>query len=236
MPVTRGATVSTNPITALTSDATFSHTVDTGTTLLLVEIGHNAGGFELSAVPQFNGVNLTLIHDVGAGAGSDVRVYLYGMVSPAVVTADVAITFTAANNPIWASAVNYLGTVTSSVAAAALFLSEDNNTVGTPTSVHESGGSAGNALIYYGQFHGADGTPASNASGFTEVFDTETGGGSNADDDAVNMAELLDAAPAAITVTWSSTDENASIYIELVAAAAGGILMPASHDIQMGVF
>ncbi len=216
MSVTRGATISDTKITATTTDGSIAHTVDSGTDLLLVYIG-TEGGEAISGTPQWSlGGNLTLIDQFGAsGNAGDCIGYWYGLVSPASGAGTVTITFTSNVNPAWTAAINYIGVDTASVAAATNFLSEDVNDTATSTAVHASAGTAGNALIFGGHGQGEDMNPSSNATGFTEVFDTQTGTSKTADF-ACNISELLDSAPAAITVTWGASDENTSGYIELV--------------------
>jgi len=218
MAITRGATISQTKISASTTDGSITHTVDANTSLLLVYIG-TEGNESVSGTPQWSlggGENLTLIQTFGSsGSAGDCIGHWYGLVSPTDGAGTVSITFASNVNPAWTAAVNYLGTKTDSVADATNTLSTDVNDSGTSTSVHASAGGANNALIFGGHFQGADGNPASNATSFDEVFDDTTGATNNADF-AVYIAELLDSAPAAITVTWSASDENTSGFIELV--------------------
>jgi hypothetical protein len=66
---------------------------------------------------------------------------------------------------------------------------------------------------------GDDMIPAANDASFTEILENNTGGGSGAAlDGSAHMAELLDAAPSAITVTWGATDEHVGGLFEIVAA------------------
>ena len=235
MAVTRGATTTgaSNSVIDDTDASISSHTVDSGTTLLLVSL-HIMADAAISGVPQWSlggGENMTLVHASTAGGAGDVRTYVYGLVSPTGGAGSVSTTITAASDYSYSSAVNYIGTETASVAAATNFLSEDVNDTATNTSVHASAGSSGNALYFAGNIKGGDGSPASNGSSFNELFDTNTGA-STSNDGSVYVADLLDSAPSAITVTWAVIDENSSIYIEIVAAAASASKLVVLHRIR----
>jgi len=202
---------------------TLSHTVPSGATLLVVSAAMTMNrAFDGATLPTWNGADMTLIRNSASGAGAgDVEISTWGIVSPVATTANVVVTWTNSGQPFWVSAVNYDGTVVSSVAAATNFLTEDINTAATATGVHASGGTAGNALILVGAGVGDDMIPASNASSYIEVIENNTGGGAgNASDLACYIADLVDSAPSAITVTWGVTDENNSHHLEIVAAAA----------------
>ncbi len=221
MAITRGTTISDIKISANASNFDFSHTVDTGATLLLVYVGMegNESIDEATNPPQWSlggGEALTKISDSGStGNNADCRSQWWGLVNPTAGAGTVRLRSGSGNhNPMWGAAVNYLGTIAGSVAVAVNVLSTDNNTDATSTAVHGSAGTPSSALIFGGHGQGQDMAPSSNATGFTEVFDTTTGG-SNSADFACNISELLDAAPEAITVTWTVSDENCSIYLEL---------------------
>ena len=235
MAVTRGATISDTKITAASTDGSITHTVDSGTNLLLVYIG-TEGGEAISGTPQWSlggGENLTLIDQFGAsGSAADCVGYWYGLVSPTPGSGTVTITFTSNVNPAWTAAINYIGTDTASVAAATNVLSEDVNDTATSTAVHASAGTAGNALIFGGHGQGEDMNPSSNATSFTEVFDIQTGTSKTADC-GCNISELLDSAPADITVTWGASDENTSGYIELVLPATGRTVACATEVLEL---
>lgn len=221
--VTRGATVSTNMDSAdPVTDATISHTVDSGTTLLVISVCTKAES-SVSGTPQWSlggGENLTLIDaTTSSGLTGDQATEVWGLVSPTSGSGSVSITIGSTDN-VGVTAVNYIGTVTSSVGDATNFLSEDVNDSATTTSVHASAGTSGNALYLSGCFRGEDGNPTSNNASFNEVVETITGTENNTNDSSIYIADLLDAAPSAITATWSADDENASTYIEIVAAAA----------------
>lgn len=220
--VTRGATVSVT-LNTTDGDGDITHTVDSGTELLLVSVVMR-GTFSVSGTPQWSlggGENLTLVHSSTATGQNDGDRHLevWGLVSPTSGAGTVSITLSGSTDHVASTAVNYIGTDTASVAAATNFLSEDVNNGATTTNVHASAGNAGNALYFAGGFRGRDGEPSSNNASFNELVDGETGGFSNTADSAINVADLLDSAPSAITVTWSASDANVSVYIEVVAAS-----------------
>ena len=218
--ITRGATVSTCTHTSGATACNITHTVDSGTTILIVYIGIE-GNESVSGTPQWSlggGENLTLIRKFGASSNAaDAIGYFYGLISPTAGAGTVTIAITDTADPIYTAAVNYIGTT-----GSAVFLSEDINDNNTTTSVHASAGNSGNALVFGGHFQGNDGNPTSNATSFVEVIENTTGGTAGSDF-AFYWADILNASGAtAITVTWSALDENTSAYIELVAVGGGG--------------
>jgi len=228
--ITRLATVSDNSISTIGhTDGSFTHTVDAGTDLLFLTISLDAAE-TITAEPVWDsaGVNeaFTLIHaSTSSSTSGDMRNFTYGIVSPTAKTATISVTYSA-NDFSNGNAINYKGTDTASVAAAVNHIDEDVNdgAGGTTTTVLTSGGSAGNALVASACFRGGgdSGLPVSNNASFTEVLEDETGGSSTGDL-TYYVAELLDAAPSGITVTWNESDENCGQLNELVApsAAAG---------------
>ena len=201
----------------------FSHTVPASCDLLIVSLGVGAHR-TISGTPTWDGNNLTLISSTTrSGNSDDCQVLIYGLISPSAATGTLAVTFSANCPCSWVACSNWAGNATSNVAAATNPLTESVNDTPTTTSVHASGGSSGNALLFVGTAIGADMTPASNGSSFTEIHDSDTGGGENNNQDqGINVAVLLDAAPSAIIVTWGNSDENASRLIEIVIAPVGG--------------
>ena len=230
--VTRGATTSSRENTTdPTTDGDITHTVDSGTTLLIISV-HTRASESVSGTPQWSlggGENLTLIHASTSSSGNgDNATEVWGLISPTsgAGTVDVVIN----SGPyVIASATNYIGTETASVAAATNYLSEDVNDAATSTSVHASAGNAGNALYFAGTFRGGDGDPASNATSFFEIHDGDSGG-TSINDGSYYVADLLNSAPEAITVTWATSDENASVYVEIVAAATGVAVQRRRHS------
>jgi len=226
--ISRGATISQTKITAATSSGDISHTVDTETTLLIVYIGLEAGE-DVSGTPQWSlggGENLTLIHETTAsGSNNDCRSFFFGLINPTAGAGTVTINFTSNVNPGWTCAVNYLNTVSTSVAAATNFLDDDVNDTGTSQFRYTTSlGTISNALVCGGHAQGQDTSPMAPNQAFTEVFDTTTGP-SNSADFGVWFGELFSELPSGLTVNMSATDENCSIIIELVA-----IFVPATQN------
>lgn len=218
MAITRGATTTPYSTSDTVSNVSFTHTVDANTTLLLVVCGTEAN-YPVTDAPVWDaaGVNetLTLIHQTTSSAASgDVTVYIYGKVNPTANNSKLITYTVTSNDNHWAYALNYLGTATASLAAAAKYLNETVNNTGTETTVLASGGITGNTLLAGGMCWGGDMDPASNATGFTEIGDAATGTNTTADH-AFYVAELIGGAPEAITITWAGTDENAGQLIEL---------------------
>ena len=217
MAVTRVGTETIDVRTVTGTSHSFSHTVPTGCDLLIVCAGAQASA-SVTGTPSWDGNNLTLINQTTSSAGNaDANNWCYGLLSPSNATGTLSLAFLANNEAAWVACVNFAGTDTASIAAATNFVTEDVNDAETSTSVHASGGSSGNALLFVGNFVGADGSPATNNASFTEIYDTDTGGGAgNNNDFSCYIAELLSGLPSAIVVTWGATDENASQLIELV--------------------
>lgn len=173
----------------------------------------------MTSVPQWSlggGENMTLIDETTpSGANSEVHTYTYGLVNPTAGAGTVSVDFSKTDN-CCASAVNYLGTETASVAAATSFLNEDVNDTNTSTTVLSSGGSAGNYVYAAATFKGGEGTPASGTN-LTEVADFESGTeNSPTTDTSLWIGD--GAAPDSCTITWSATKRNAGHLIEIVAA------------------
>lgn len=202
------------------SSVSFSHTTTSATDLLTVAFMIE-GAESISVTPQFNGNDLDLIHDTGSTAdNNDVRIYVYGMVSPGAVTGNITATFTTVVNPSAIICRNWTDTEVSSVAAATNFISSDINTSSTGTSVLASGGSSGNTLYAVGCFQGEDGQGLTWSSAvFTGLADNITGGSTTADF-AFADGEYT-TLPAGTTLEWNASDQNTAVLIELVALGAG---------------
>lgn len=197
------------------------HTVTSGTTVLVIAIGIRAN-IEPTAV-DWNGNALTLVHDLDNSTSSaDVAAEVWCLDSPSAATGNITYDTGGTVNPDWIIAVNYHDTATGTCTTTVSNLNEDINTTATNTSVHASGGTAGNALFFVGVGCGDDMDPMSNDAGATELYDTPgTGGGAgNCADLGAYFAELLDSAPSAITVTYNATDENAGGWFQVLAAGA----------------
>jgi len=207
-----------------------THTTTSNTDLLLALVsmeGNEQVTLSLNEV-QFNSVDLTQIHDTGAtGSNGDVRIYIYGIVSPGAATATAKTSIQGNGSPLATVWLNINGVVTTSVAAATNYISEDVNTTASSTSVLTSGGSAGNGLLAYGVAQGNDMNPSSFDSGFTEVIEGVTA--ATTSDFAYNVASHFSGAPSGTTITWNTSDENTAVLIELVASDGGIVQQAMSH-------
>ena len=213
----------------------FTHTTTADTDLLLVCLLVE-GAEAVTGTPTFDSNNLTLIRDTGdTSSNSDVRIFVYGLISPGAVTnGTVSIDMTSNVNPSAVACINYTGTDTASVAAATNFINEDVNTSATSTGVHASGGSSGNTLFVVGCGQGEDMQPASVDNSFAEIWDEQTGTTANADFGHIG-AELTTGLPSAVTITYGAptSDENTSVLIELVVPAGINIPVVVHHYKQM---
>jgi hypothetical protein len=196
-----------------------SHTVTSGTTLLLCFVAANAS--ESASGITWNGQAMTEVSKVDAtsNVSGDAGGSLWALVSPTPATGNFEVT---SNSGSWGSwhikaGLNVHGTKISSVSDAISELSNDENTSATNTNVHASGGSSGNKLLFFGVGIGDDMVPASNDASFTELAEINSAGGAgNNADGCVYICE--GDAPSAITVTWGATDENAGSLYQIVAA------------------
>ncbi len=218
MAVTRGGTLSNATRTVTGTDASITHTVDANTTLLVISVFFEAGE-TVSGTPQWSlggGENFTLIDaTTSSGSNNDMACATYGLVSPTSGAGTVTITVSSNDNSI-STATNYIGTNTSATMSEnASLLQEDVNDSATNTTVFSSAGTAGNCLYAAGCFKGDDGTGVTVPTGFFEIFDAESGGGSSNADIAAYVCDELDGAPSACTWTWAASDENAGHYIEV---------------------
>ena len=215
--VTRGATISTYVTSSTVTTVSQPHTVDAGTTLLILVISQEAGE-TLTVEPYWNTTEaFTLIHaTTPSGSNNHVRDYTYGLVNPTAGTYNITYT-SSENDNIHHTAVNYIGTTSTSVEDATNYLNEKVNDSATGTTILASGGDSGSTLLVAGVFKGGDGDPASNATGFAELADSATGTSKTADT-AFYVADLIGGAPEAITITWALSDENAGQLIEILAA------------------
>lgn len=216
----RTGTGTTSPSSSNRNNLSISHT-STADTDMLIAAFIIEGQEEVTTTPQFDGNDMTLIHDTGPEAASDVRVLIYGIVSPGAVTANVTITFASNVNPSVVFITNWKDVESTSVGNGTNFISDDVNTAGTTTSVLASGGVSGNSLYSAGAFQGADGDAATIDNG--SIIETGTTGPSNSLDFAFIQAEILTGLPQSQTITWQADDENTAAMIELVAVGAGPV-------------
>ncbi len=200
----------------------FAHTTTSDTDLLILGFVAFANeDIHVSSPVDFDGVDMTEIHaTTSSNSSNDCRAWVYGLVSPGAKTANITVEWLLDVNAVCLYCINYKGCVNTSVAAATSFLTEDVNNDPSATSVHASGGSAGNSLLYVGCGKGFDMHPVSPDNSFSILVDDESGGG-DSNDTSIAVCEKLNSGASALTVTWSVSDENASAFIELVAAAGG---------------
>lgn len=200
-----------------------SHTVSSGTTLLLCFVATTAA--EACSGITWNGESMTEISKVDASSSSsgDAGGSLWALLSPTAATANFEVSSSTGNWGAWhiKGGLNVHGSVTSSVSDAISELSNTENKSASNTNAHSSDGSSGNKLLFFGVGIGDDMVPASNNASFNELAEIQSGGGAgNNQDGCVYLAEKN--APSAITVTWGASDENAASLYEIVAAAEAG--------------
>jgi hypothetical protein len=232
--IQRTGTFTVDHSTAVTLTHNYTHTTTADTDLLLVFV-HVEGIEAVSGTPTYNAASMTLIQDQGAAVdNNDTREYVYGIVSPgAVVDGTVDVDFASNVNPSTSWAINYHGTDTASVAAATNQAGSDQNTTASSTVVMSSAGTSGNALVISVFGQGNDMIPISFDNSFVELWDAETGGGSATADFGGAAAEKL-SAPSAVTATFSATDENSGLMVELVMPSAGADVLPFLPAIFIG--
>ena len=193
---------------------TFSHTTSSDTELLLVSF-HTSAAEIISSV-TFDGIAMTSIHTTTAsGSGQDGQTAVYGLILASAQknkTANVVLTFTN-SAAVTVIAHNWNGVDTDSLAAATNFISDDVNDSPTTTSVLSSGGSSGN-ILYANGGHRQSAATASWGT-FTEIAEYAGGLYKFVDADHTSL-------PAGDTITWSTSDENVGVLIEIVAAPAAG--------------
>jgi hypothetical protein len=200
-----------------------NHTTTADTDLLVCLIAIEGNEQLENSECDFDTDALTLIRDTGStGSGSDVRLYVYAMLSPDAKTATGKVDPQFSTSPIAVVWLNFSGVDISGVVGDAIkFVSEDVNTVASSTSVMASGGTAGNGLFAWAVAQGGTGTTgASIDNSFVEILDTTTA--ATTSDFAYYYADLLAGAASAATVTWGGSDQNTGVLMELVLAASGG--------------
>ena len=230
---TRSIEVSTDAAGNVTENNTV-HTVGAGTDFLLALIAFE-GNEAINPVAgcTWLGTDLTEIDDTGSTAdNSDLRIYAYGMVSPEVGSGNAGTKYQYTGAPAVSVWMNFTGTATASVAAATNAISNVSNTSVTSTSVLSSGGTAGNSLIVFGAAQTSYMNPASVGGSFTTLFDYTTASG--AAEFAYHLSTYYGiSAATAATITWASSNENAAVMIELVAAGIENL--PGYHGANRGI-
>lgn len=216
-----------------------NHTTTSDTDLLIVCVAIEGNdNLEPSNPIRFDisGTNtaLTLISDSGAATdGTDVRSYVYGLISPDTIDpANCRVDVQFSTNQIASVWINLSGTNTGSVAAATNDLETVNNESAGSTTVFASAGSTGNGLLVWGAAHSNDMKPSDADNSFIEQVDNVTAATSS--DFAYNLSTLLAGAPSAVTLTWNTTNENAGNLIEIIPATSTSLL-PGYTGIGRGV-
>jgi hypothetical protein len=217
-PITRGATITTVATSSAPGAEVIAHTVDADTTLLVLAIQLEAHQ-SLSVEPYWNTTEaFTLIYaTTSSNTDGDMRNYIYGLVSPTAGSHSITYTVTGGDCGV-GTAVNYLGTINSSVEDATNFVSVQLNGNSASQTVNlASGGSSGNTLFAAACFRGGDGDPATNGEGFAELADSATGT-STSSDISFYVADLIGGAPSGIIVDWTGTasDECVGQLIEIL--------------------
>jgi len=213
MTISRVGSVTFQSSSSNNTGFTFNHPTVSGQSLLLLTL-HLEAGETVTGTPTFDGGDFTLIAAGTAGANSDTRSWLWGIVNPNLGNLEIVIAFSSAN-PSFVAAFNYDGTQTVSVAAAVNLIEEVQNTSGTTTTVFASAGAANDNWLWSSYvFQGNDGRPISVSSGWNEVYDLETG--TSASSDFSTGAAEEPSPPNSLTVTWSTDDENSGMLVELI--------------------
>ena len=215
-------TVQISPAITTVSLLNGSHPVPAGATLLTATVF-----IEGTENPEpgngciFDGVVGTILADTGlTGSNTDIRIVIFGWLSPAEITAgSTSFRYEFTGAPVAVVWENWTDTTEASLAAAFNLISSSINTDPTSQTVLGGGGSGGNTLVAALGFQGNDGNPSLVDNGFSEVHEFETA--ATTTDFAVNIAELRAGLPAGTTTCiWATSDENTGILYELVAAIA----------------
>ena len=206
-------------VTSSTTNISFSHTVASGTTQLVLLIGIE-GAESVSTGPIWDSVGVN--ESFGAAKAdsappannNNARVLIYVLDSPTVKTANITLSHASSVNPAVYIAVNvqdsdaWSGNFTNTV---------DNSSPQTTTTVLSGGSCFGTYYLSFSVFQGADGA-LSEQSGGTELVDGTTGSSSNADF-AYNLSERTGSCSS--SVTWSATaDQNGGAGVSLEEASA----------------
>ena len=217
MTITRGGTLSSDVRTITGTDGDISHTVDVGTTLLVVSIFFEAAETVTSAPTWSLGGTLTLVDATTSSSNAaDMAMATYALANPTAGAGTVTIAVSSNDNSI-STATNYLGTnVSATMTDNIVLIAEDVNDSTTNTTVFSSAGDSGNTLYAAGGFKGDDGTGVTVPTSFFEIFDAESGGGSANADIAAYVCDFIGGAAAACTWTWAATDENSGHYLQIL--------------------
>ena len=202
-----------------------SHTVTSGTTLLLCFVASTAA--EYASGITWNGQAMTEISKVDASSSSsgDAGGSLWALLGPlSAATASFEVTSGSGNWGSWhlVLGLNCHGTRIDSLSEAIAELTNDENTSASNTNVHAAGGSSGNKVLFFGVGIGGDMVPASNAiaggGSLTELGEISTGSAGNNQDGSAYICEGNAPTGNTLTVTWNKSDENAGSLYQIVAA------------------
>jgi len=225
MAISRLTTITEHSDTSTPLDTSFSHTVDSGATLLLLAFTGPAD-LVFSSPVWNSSESMTEITNVTTSSNSnDQRCWLYGLINPTATTANISFSVSGSDN-FGAVAWQYSGTDTASIAAATNVIDTEDNLNNVSTTIALSGTTtSGSCLIIFGGFHGGDGDPASetNDGGFVEVA-AGASGASGISDSSWYVGEDIDGGTGGTvspTITWSANDECVGVFVELIAASAG---------------
>jgi len=220
MAITRGQ-YTTYTLTDNASEITYVHEVDEGTTLLVVTVTQDANE-SISIAPAGNTTETLSIIDAttnDTSSGGDKKITTYGRVNPSPGIANITFTQTT-DAHTHSTAVNYLGTINSSVADATNFLSEDvNNSLTTTTVLPSGSATTGSTLFAVACAYGADGSPVTTGgAGFFQIANGETGGGSTSQDESFYVGDKIGGAPDSIIIDWAGgfSDENCGHLLEIL--------------------
>ena len=201
-----------------------SHTVTSGTTLLLCFVASTAA--EYASGITWNGQAMTEISKLDASSSSsgDAGGSLWALLNPSAATASFEVTSGSGNWGAWhlVAGLNCHGTRVDSLSEAIAELTNDENTSASNTNVHAAGGSSGNKVLFFGVGIGGDMVPASNAiaggGSLTELGEISTGSAGNNQDGSAYICEGNAPTGNTLTVTWNKSDENAGSLYHIVAA------------------
>lgn len=173
------------------------------------------------------------VNESSSGA-TDVELAVWCLISPTITTstADWSVT-TGSIDVAWIVLLAVSNVDTTNCGTVIGELAEDiDNAASASTAVFSSAGTSGNGGIVVCSGAGDDSSPMSNDQTWTELYDTNTGGGAgNTSDLGIYVAYDTDPFATAITVTLGATDEHVCGYYS-VTAAAGGTVVPQLHNHQ----
>ncbi len=226
-----GTRFSANGSTDPTTSFDASGTVPANTELLLCGIAYGGGATTVTDADWNGSEAMTEIGSVIPTSGNEIGLYAFALVAPTATTDNVTFTIAGGGGAHFATAgcISYDAVDDATVG--------DATDVDTPvatqvqdgvTVVMPNYGAAGNALVIFATKFGDDSDPASIDDGsYTEIFDFDSGGGQNNNNDAgFAVYQQLSAAGAdGGTVTFSGgNDPRVGIQVEINTEAASPIV------------